>query len=1052
MFIPRYETEVLQEKLNQAIQNGIGSTILISGEPGIGKTTLIKNFMDNCDNTSEKNVLTAVGSCLDMDGVSRGFLPWREVLIELDADKAAGKDEEKKSNFKKIIKTVFDEAGSQWLEAIPVIGDISSAILETAKSIAKDEELDIETGDSKKLALKDRIRNIARECTGEWLNVIPVIGNLTAAIYKTTNAIQKSKQVTYSQNQQDFFVRVMSRFRELAETNPVVIYIDDLQWADISSMNLFFYLSKNLKDSPYPLVLIGSFRQQDVKDGRLNPISGKMDRHPWEEKFNNLKRYNAADLIEISYLSDEQVSIYIDFQFPQNMFSEDFKNQIIGLTRGNSLFIKVLLFNLEERKIIFRKGEKFYSKNNFDLSVLPQTLNGVIGERFQRLSKELKDFLQIAAVQGNDFSLEIIGSILKESNFKLLKKVQDLQMKYSLILRSETVYEKLTKIYNFSHNLVQKYIYYQTTQEFRIETHSQIVSTLKRYFQGDEIYRVAEQYSFHLGVANQIIDENGIMIFEKGNCSNEILKEHSELTKYLGEKYQKEYRNEEAIKKYLEVSEIAKILVDKKTEIYFKIKAVELYRLIGNFEKAISVSEKCLQESKELKLRNLEALSLNEIGIIATTQSDFKKAKKYFEMQLKISEDLDDKIGIGKAIGHIGLIFSDRGEFDKAINCFEKQLEISKELEDENGISKAIGHIGLIHSEKGEFEKAMKCVEQSLKIKEKLKDKLGISNVIGNMGNVFSDQGNFKRAMLCYKKQLKLKKELGDKRGISIAVGNMGLVYTDQGEFKKAIKSYEVQFAISNELGDKMGASIALGNLGVVSKSKGDLDKAIEYLENSLEICEKLGSKSLISPISENLGSTYRDKGNFSKALECFEKDLNVCKELEDKRGVSIALGNIGVILTEKGKYEKAMESYDKAIEISKDLELKIYFKQLTDKIELLVLQEKFEEAETLNQNSFKVSKEMDFKTFNFANRVLTEKINFRLNDKNSAIKKLKEIFEEIEDEEEIANLNYELWKMTSDKRFKTEALKLYQVLYSKISKSYFKKCIEELEKTKSMK
>ncbi|KAA3604002.1 MAG: ATP-binding protein, partial [Calditrichaeota bacterium] len=267
MFIPRHETEVLQEKLNQVIENGIGSTILISGEPGIGKTTLIKNFMDNCDKASEKNVLTAIGSCLDMDGVSRGFLPWREVLIELDADKAAGKDEEKKSNFKKIVKTVFDEAGSQWLEAIPVIGDISSAIFETAKTISKDELIDTETGDSKKLALKDRLKNVAKECTGEWLNVIPVVGNLSAAIYKTTNAIQKSKQVTYSQNQQDFFIRVMSRFRELCENNPVVIYIDDLQWADISSMNLFFYLAKNLKDSPYPMVLIGSFRPQDVKDG-----------------------------------------------------------------------------------------------------------------------------------------------------------------------------------------------------------------------------------------------------------------------------------------------------------------------------------------------------------------------------------------------------------------------------------------------------------------------------------------------------------------------------------------------------------------------------------------------------------------------------------------------------------------------------------------------------------------------------------------------------------------------------------------------------------------
>ncbi|KAA3600890.1 MAG: hypothetical protein DWQ06_08695 [Calditrichaeota bacterium] len=841
MFIQRHETEVLQKKLSQAIENGIGSTILISGEPGIGKTTLIKNFMDNCDKASEKNVLTAIGSCLDMDGVSRGFLPWREVLIELDADKAAGKDEEKKSNFKKIVKTVFDEAGSQWLEAIPVIGDISSAIFETAKTISKDELIDTETGDSKKLALKDRLKNVAKECTGEWLNVIPVVGNLSAAIYKTTNAIQKSKQVTYSQNQQDFFVRVMHRFRELAESNPVVIYIDDLQWADISSMNLFFYLSKNLKDEPYPMVLIGSFRPQDIKDGRLNPISGEVERHPWEEKINNLQRYSAIDLVEVSYLDQSQIGSYIDLRFPQNEFSAKFKNEIATQTKGNSLFVRELLLNLEEREIIYEKDGMYFSDETLDLTTLPTTVSGVIEERFQRLKEELQEVLQIASVQGTDFSLEVIGTILEDSNLKLLKKVQELQKKYSLILKSETVYDKLTKIYNFTHNLVQKYIYYQINEDFRLEIHSMIVETLKNFFEGDEIYKVAEQYSFHFGVANEIIDENGKIIFSIEAYSEETLNEYLKFIKYLGEKYKDEYRNEEAIGKYLTIIEILKIKADNEAEIMAQIDISKIYTFIGKVDEAISVLKKCSEQAQNLSFKKLQGVAFNEIGVNLVYQGNFDEGMKYFLKQVEICNEIGEKDKILNVYGNMGVVYAEKGDYDNSIESFQKSLKIGKEIGDKKGIGNAIGNIGIVYTEKNELGKAMECFEEQQRIYEEIGDKNGVSIALGNMGRVYGSQKNPGKAIECYRKQIKICEKLGNKRGISIASGNIGSVFKGIKSYEKAMEYFQKKMILCKELGDNFGLSIVLGNIGEIHRINGEFDKTLENFDKAIEVLRNLG-------------------------------------------------------------------------------------------------------------------------------------------------------------------------------------------------------------------
>ncbi|KAA3604001.1 MAG: hypothetical protein DWQ06_05480 [Calditrichaeota bacterium] len=1128
MFIPRHETEVLQEKLNQAIENGIGSTILISGEPGIGKTTLIKNFMDNCDNTSEKNVLTAVGSCLDMDGVSRGFLPWREVLIELDADKAAGKDEEKKSNFKKIVKTVFDEAGSQWLEAIPVIGDISSAIFETAKTISKDELIDTETGDSKKLALKDRLKNVAKECTGEWLNVIPVVGNLSAAIYKTTNAIQKSKQVTYSQNQQDFFIRVMSRFRELAENNPVIIYIDDLQWADISSMNLFFYLAKNLKDSSYPLILIGSFRPQDVKDGRLNPISGEIERHPWEEKMNNLDRYEASELIEISYLNQNQISSYIDLQFPKNEFSAKFKNEIVGLTKGNSLFVRELLLNLEERKIIFAKDGTYFADETLDLSTLPKTVSGVIKERFQRLSEDLQEILQIASAQGSDFSLELIASVLEINSFKLSRKVNELQQKYSLVLKSETVYDKLTKIYNFTHNLVQKYIYYQMSEDFRLDLHSALAETLEEFFEGEEIYKIAEPYSYHFGVANGIIDENGKLIIND-NSDKVSLAKYLEFQKLLAESYKDNHQNEEALEKLFKIVELTKFLSEKENELNAKILISKILALIGKIDKAVYYLEIALQESKELGFKKIESDCLDRRGAIFGLQGEVDKSMDYFNQSLKIRKDLGEWELVAQTYTNIGMAYSHKGNYDKAMECYQKNLKIYEEIGKLENASLVYVGMGNLYKNQGEYDKALECYNKLLN-NEKMRDSESAKSVILNIGIIHYEKGEYEEAIKCHKQFLENSKKASYKKGVALGVANLGFVYLAQNLLNKAIECNKEFLKISQELGDKMAIGYAYSLFGAIYGRLEDFEKMMSYHQKELEIYERIGYKFGMINALEAIGAVYPTLGNYEKAIEYFERALEIAEEVDDKKGIAKAYGYIGLVYFDKGDYENAMKYFDKELKIFEKLQskksiihslnkigdverskgefnkaLKLYGKSLKianfiddsilkgntilkigithfeenniekaqklfDEALKLLHQKKFDTAEVLFYKSkllfqikdYEVSKKLSEKGLVifeemkrkdkfakqnlFESKILSSKINFALGDKTNPPKQLLEMLSQTEVKEEIATLNYEIWKMTSEDKYKIEALKLFQELYSKTPNFEYKKRIKELE------
>ncbi len=179
MFITRKEINTLQSNLQQTIDTQKGTTILIGGEPGLGKTTLLRHFLDNCDNHLPSNVLTAIGSCLDMDGVSRSFLPWKEALIELDADKTAGKDATLKKDLKRIGKIVMDETGINWMANIPAIGTLTANLLKNSKNLTRQEVRSLQEAAEKDGSVKGRIKTVVDECAVAWISAIPIVGAIS---------------------------------------------------------------------------------------------------------------------------------------------------------------------------------------------------------------------------------------------------------------------------------------------------------------------------------------------------------------------------------------------------------------------------------------------------------------------------------------------------------------------------------------------------------------------------------------------------------------------------------------------------------------------------------------------------------------------------------------------------------------------------------------------------------------------------------------------------------------------------------------------------------
>ncbi len=677
MFVERKELELLKEKLDRTVENATGTAVFLSGEPGIGKSTLIQHFLDDCDKYYDVNILTGSGYCFDMDGVSRGYLPWKEVLIELDADKMAGKDSEKKNSFKKMVKSVFDNSGSEWFQNIPAVGDISAAIMETAKAIKKTEKVDTETGDIMELTFKDRLKYAFNNTAGAWLGAIPIIGGIAEAIFSTSRKMIETSKDIHLKNQEGFFLMVDNRLRELAEENPIVVFFDNLQWADNSSLSLLYYIARKMVDKPYPLMIIGAYRTQEIKEGRFNEVTGLIERHPLEEKVNNLVRYNAVELVELDKFSPDQAYSFINNKFPGNTFDSAFSGNLFHLTKGNPLYLEEILNNLYEKGTIELSNDQYILRESIESIQLPDSITAIIKERFERLPDELQEFLQMASVQGEMFSVDIISSILEEQSLKTYRKNDTLINKHRLVEKSRKIAEGLGDMYQISHNLIKNYIYYNMSDDYRLNIHRQIAEQYRDIDQEN----VLLEFIFHYGVGNRIIDEKRNFVLDLANTDKAVVSQYLEAQSKVANLYIKSFKNDEGISICSEIIKIATLMNDVAMKVQFLLKQGDIYRIIGKWDDSLNSFQLAFQF----------ALLLSDKTILANTA---EALSELLRMQAKTNEKI--------------------GEWNKAENMYRESLLYSEHTMNLNLIANSFKNMSWILTLLGRYVESVLNIEKAI--------------------------------------------------------------------------------------------------------------------------------------------------------------------------------------------------------------------------------------------------------------------------------------------------------------------------------------------------
>ena len=434
------ELAALNARLDRALA-GDGQVVFVTGDAGSGKTMLVHEFARRAHERHD-GLLVAIGGCNERTGVGDPYLPFREVFAQLTGD----------------------------IEATWAAGAISPA--RAAR-----------LWESFPACLGCVVRE-GPDLLGTFVRAEPALSRAVEHLPTDTPWLERLRGIAarkgvasigpFETRQADLLDQAVRALGAMARLRPLLLILDDLQWADAGSVSLLLHLGRRLAGSR--LLVVGAFRPADVARGRDG------QRHPLESAINELEREYGDLEIDLSR-ADGRAFVDEWLATEPNRLGEAFCRTLFELSAGHPLFTVELLRGMQTRGDLVRDDAGCWVVGpTVDWDILPARVEAAIAEQVERLPPAQRELLSVAGAEGERFSAEIIARVLNmDPRLVVASLGGELERRHDLVRANgvERVAAGRLSRYRFRHILFQRYLYGSLSAAERVYLHEAIAGALE---------------------------------------------------------------------------------------------------------------------------------------------------------------------------------------------------------------------------------------------------------------------------------------------------------------------------------------------------------------------------------------------------------------------------------------------------------------------------------------------------------------------------------------------------------------------------------------------
>jgi predicted ATPase/DNA-binding CsgD family transcriptional regulator len=652
-------------------------------------------------------------------------------------------------------------------------------------------------------ALRGYVRDVSPTAVRGLLGSTVVgIGQLLPELVESTSSPPlRSHSSTWPYVRRNLLETCLRVVWQLAERRPLLLVLEDLQWADPGTLELVRYLASGIRGRS--VLLICTYRGDEADPG--SPCSALT------ELTHELLRERLAERLALEPLDQrttaDLVGAFFDLGRP---VSTDVARVVYRYACGNPFFTEELIKALVERGDIFDEDGVLVHRDLSDLTLAPAARD-LVTMRLNRLGPDARLALQVLAVAGRGCEIAVLARATGQTQETTAAAIGDAYRRHFLARAPEGGYR-------FRHELVRRALVEQLLPEERAGLHARLASAIEAaYGEGqssdpETLDGWAADLARHYSLAGAA-DEAAVYAWRAA------------LRAMASHAYQ------EAIP-FLEMCLAAKACVepDRST----------ILEHLGDVRVCVGALD-VAAETYQALLRVVDVRAdparggrvLAKLAEIAHDQGDSQRALARCHDAIELLRGAGDVRALAFAYACLSRFEGAVGEWDTSVASAERAVEAAEASDDDSALCAAANRLAFHLAYGGQIDRAEHYALLSADRAERAGDLPSLQQACQQLGTIYGDvRADYRLAARFYRRSLTLARQTGNVLGEIKALHNLGAwINKPLGNWRRAELLLARARGLARRTGHRRAALYSLMHLAELSCLRGDVERARSQLQ-----------------------------------------------------------------------------------------------------------------------------------------------------------------------------------------------------------------------------
>lgn len=665
-------------------------------------------------------------------------------------------------------------------------------------------------------------------------------------------------------------------FYLLSRQRPLVLVLDDLQWASPTTLQLFHYLARGARGAR--ILLVGTYRPEDILPG----ASG--GRHPLREVLQRMGREHLHEEVTLGAVSVEAVGALAADMMNVAALDDEFCALLHRESAGNPFYLLETLQLLKAEGVLERVEDHWELAAALDDIEIPGSILDVVMRRVEQAGDDDREVLDWAAIVGYDsmggrgsdavdaalprrrIDAPLLATALGRSRLEVMRRLFTLEQRHGLVTSDEAGF-------SFANPKIREVLYDQMPEGLRRESHLMVGEALEELVRGQGAGQEEERL---YDLAHHFVRARHA---EKGY----------RYALRAAERAEAHYAPAEAIA-YLDdalfLADSLPMTRDLAMErLTLDHRRGHLLSTVGRLDESVAAFESALAASRDLEQHRMEAEILLDLGSVHGRSGAWERAVALAEESLGLAERLGDGERRASALLSTAFFDFERGDWEAAVRRLQAALEVAQEEGLELLQARILGNMAIMYNARGDRARAVELYQGSIDTFQRLDQPLDVGRGLSNMGFSYFGLGAHDEAVSCYHRALELFEKVGDVREQGLVHLHLAEVALAREALDEARDHCTRAMRRFSRLGFELGTADVDRIYAGIARREGRWAVAECYLREALAVYDDYGDQLNLAETHEELAKLLEEGGDAHKAAEELERSRTIFHALTGASG-----------------------------------------------------------------------------------------------------------------------------------------------------------------------